>query len=71
MDATFPVAVASARHANSDTHEFWLTMDGERVSRSIWRAVPPGETIHAHAAMALKQLLTGYVYPPGDTEPPT
>ena len=67
MSGVWPVDIAYTECANG-VYEFWLTIDGHRVSKSIWRDVGLGDP-REHAAMALKQILVGKVHPPGSTVP--
>ena len=57
--ASYPVAVEGVRCANGETWEFWLTLDGLRVSPTpgVFRTVRIGDSIADAAASALKTLL--------------
>jgi len=55
---SYPVAVEGARCANGETWEFWLTLDGLRVSQPhVFRTIKIGDSLSYHAAAALKTLL--------------
>jgi hypothetical protein len=43
--------------ANGETYEFRLTINGKRVSESVWLSVHAGQTVEEVAAVALVNLL--------------
>lgn len=65
---SFPVAVDYRRCANGATYEFWLTLGGRRVSDlGILRSVRIGDSLDAHAAAVLLDLLENHLPSVGRT----